>query len=260
MRYLLFACLSVAGCHGGDSFISTGADQQPVTQDRLKQVQHKKGSWPYFLQHLPVKQAPIVDYRGKRLSDQTKNAGVIDLDVGVKDLQQCADALMRLRAEYLFSQGKHDDIGFHFTSGHYYSWQEYRNGWRPKVSGNSVRFFQTAACTPTHENLRKYLDIVYSYAGTISLAEELKEADRFEVGVVIITPGSPGHCSIIIDEAVNEKGERFFKLAEGYTPAQSIYVVSNPFDQKLNPWYKLGEGTLRTASYSFRKYELKKFK
>lgn len=259
MRYILFACLSATGCHGGDNFISFVPDIKAIEQDKLTQVQYEKRSWEYFLQHLPIKQKPIVNYKGESLSDQTKNAGIIDFDIGVQDLQQCADAIMRLRAEYLFSQNKQSQIGFHFTSGHYYSFNQYCSGKRPKVRGNRVDFYQTSSCNSTHENLRRYLDIVYAYAGTISLAKELKQAEDFSAGTIIITPGSPGHCSIVIDEAVNQKGERLFKLAEGYTPAQSIYVVSNPNDTKLNPWYKLERGTITTASYIFKNYRLKKF-
>jgi hypothetical protein len=249
----------MAGCHGGESFVSIISEKKIIKEEKPTQVQFAKGSWQHFLRHLPINQKPIVNYKGEILSDQTKNAGVIDYDIGLQDLQQCADAIMRLRAEYLFAQNKQDRIGFHFTSGHYYSWNDYCKGKRPKVQGNRVQFYQTSSCNPTHPNLRRYLDIVYAYAGTISLAQELKDADNFSVGTIIITPGSPGHCTIIIDEAINEKGERLFKLAEGYTPAQSIYVVSNPYNKELNPWYRLEKGIIATSSYIFKNYQLKKF-
>ena len=105
----------------------------------------------------------------------------------------------------------------------------------------------------------KYLDIVYTYAGTISLAKELKVASSFDIGTIVITPGSPGHCFIITDKALNQKGEIFYKLVEGYTPAQSIYLFINPYEPEINPWYRLKKGTIQTSSYTFTNYHLKKF-
>ena len=42
-------------------------------------------------------------------------------------------------------------------------------------------------------------------------------------------------------------------------PAQSIYILSNPYDENINPWYKLSKGEILTASYEFTNYQLKKF-
>lgn len=218
-----------------------------------------QNSWPYFLQHLPETKGLVLDYRGNPVPDQQKHASLIAYDVGTSDLQQCADALMRLRAEYLFGQKRYSEIHFHFVSGQDYSYLDYCNGKRPVASGNNVRWTNGAATAVNHQSLRNYLDFVYAYASTISLAKELKNADSFAIGTVIIHPGSPGHCFIIVDEAKTPSGDKLFKLVEGYTPAQSIYVLQNLSEPQLGVWHRLSKGEINTASYSFSSYQLKTF-
>lgn len=220
---------------------------------------HDVNSWEYFLQHLPVIDQPIVDYTGKKVNYQEKHVGIIPYDVGKADLQQCADVLMRLRAEYLFQQKRYDEIGFHFVSGNYYTWNDYCKGLRPVAKGNGIKFISTSASEKNHESLRRYLDIVYSYASTISLSKELKTVNDFAVGTIVIYAGSPGHCFIIIDEAIDKAGEKVYKLAEGYTPAQSIYVLRNLNEEEVSPWHKLRKGVIETASYRFENYKLGRF-
>ncbi len=222
------------------------------------QTKYKEDSWEYFLQHLPLANEPILNYRGEAIADQAKHVAVIKYDVGKKDLQQCADVLMRLRAEYLFQQKRFKEIGFHFTSGHSYTWAMYNKGLRPVVKGNNVSFKTISPSGETHASLRSYLDVVYTYANTVSLSKELKPATGFAIGTVIIQPGFPGHTCIIIDELKNDKGETLYKLAEGFMPAQSMYVLSNP-NNNNDPWYRLHKGTLRTSSFIFDFYLLRKF-
>jgi hypothetical protein len=255
--YSLFSLLFI-NCSEKKTVVPT--NEIAVTNTILKDsTVYPSNSWQYFLQHLPIKEGPILDYHGNKLSNQVKHVAIINYDVGTTDLQQCADALMRLRAEYLFSQKRFSEIGFHFTSGDYYSWNAYCKGQRPAVRGNKVSFIHSVPSEYTHASLRKYLDIVYTYAGTISLNKELKPASRFDIGTIVITPGSPGHCFIIIDKAKDKNGKELFKLAEGYTPAQSIYVLNNPYDEDINPWYRLEKGVIETSSYRFTNYNLKKF-
>ena len=166
---------------------------------------------------------------------------------------------MRLRAEYLFAQKRFAEIGFHFTSGDYYSFYDYCRGKKPVPKGRNVVFVNSSPQPQHAQSLRKYLDVVYTYAGTISLASELKSSLEFAIGTVVITPGSPGHCFIITDEATTTGGEKLFKLVEGYTPAQSIYVLRNVDEPELGCWHRLKKGTITTASYEFSSYKMKKF-
>jgi hypothetical protein len=249
--------LLLAGCRDSEYHVQYVSDSvREAKISTYHPTKFREDSWQYFLQHLPVVDSPVVDYSGKKIRHQFKSAGVIPFDVGTADLQQCADALMRLRAEYLFAQKHYDKIGFHFVSGQFYSFNDYCSGKKPVPSGNNVRFITANSAEKTHASLRKYLDFVYTYASTISLAKELKASNDFEVGTVVIYAGSPGHCFIIIDEMQNDEGKKLFKLAEGYTPAQSIYVLKN---SDGTPWHELNKTAIETASYSFPSFELKKF-
>lgn len=148
---LLFACNNPTTCFSA----------QPTGQPTLskKDFTHKNG-WSYFLQHLPEKQGPVLDYKGNPIAYQAKQTAAIDCDTGDKDLQQCADVLMRLCAEYLFSQKRFADIHFHFVSGHDCSFLDYCKGKRPAAQGNNVLFVYASAVDSSHQSLRSYLDIV----------------------------------------------------------------------------------------------------
>ena len=73
-------------------------------------------SFTGYLRNLPLmpKGSKVMLYNGKEKSNQSAAYAVIDMEIGNRDLQQCADAVMRLRAEFLW---KHKRYGQEMGGG-----------------------------------------------------------------------------------------------------------------------------------------------
>ena len=84
-------------------------------------------SFSHYVQNYSLKPSgeKVINYNGNPYWYQAGHVGVLDIPVPSNGLQQCADALIRIRAEYLWQQNLKDKIGFKFTSGHYCSWSKY---------------------------------------------------------------------------------------------------------------------------------------
>jgi len=208
--------------------------------------------------------AQVINYDGNPYSYQDGHVGVLEIPVPTNGLQQCADALMRIRAEYLWETNQKEKIGFNFTSGHYCSWKKYEEGFRPKINGNKVSFHKTVAKNSSKENFHKYLNLIYMYAGTQSLYDELPKINSInnvEVGDMLIYPGSPGHVIMVVDKAINSKGENLFIFAQGNTPAQSVHIIKNPTDSSISPWFKIEIGEqVNIPTYYFDEAKFMRFK
>jgi hypothetical protein len=231
--------------------------------ERVKPV---KGSFAYWLQNLPLKKdgAKVYFYNGDEKPNQSGNFAVIDIDTGKRDLQQCADAVIRLRAEFLYSLHEFSSIHFNFTSGHKAEYEKWVEGYRPVVDQMRVNWEKQAGPDSSYSGFREYLDSVFMYAGSYSLANELKPVEditKMRIGDVFIQPGFPGHAVIVVDMATDKSsGKSIFMLAQGYTPAQDIHILKNPDDRKLSPWYSIDFGeTLHTPDWTFKKTDLKRF-
>jgi hypothetical protein len=189
---------------------------------------------------------------------------VIDIDVGARDLQQCADAVLRLRAEWLFATGRHEAIRFHLTSGHELPWPRWAAGERPQVRGAQVHWSTTAAPDAGRASFRRYLDTLFNYAGTRSLEREMLAlpVSEMRVGDVLVQGGSPGHAVIVVDMARERAtGRRVLLLAQSYMPAQEIHVLRNPGKPGMEAWYPLDFGdTLVTPEWTFARRHLRRFR
>ncbi|MEL6674369.1 MAG: DUF4846 domain-containing protein [Bacteroidota bacterium] len=219
----------------------------------------------HFLQELPLKAhgSPVHYYNGGEKPNYGVYDAVIDLPIGNKDLHQCADAVMRLRADYLYSQGRYQDIHFHFTNGFDVHYSEWRKGKRMVVQGNRTYWRQTSRASTSSESYWQYLELIFMYAGTLSLSKEMRAISvaELEIGDVFVQGGSPGHAVIVVDVARNPStGKRFFLLAQSYMPAQELQLLKNPSNSDLSPWYEADFGeVLETPEWRFYARDLKRW-
>jgi Domain of unknown function (4846) len=209
-----------------------------------RRVAVEDGSFGEWLRRLPLLApgAPVHLYDGSLKARQDVHAAVIDLDVGTRDLQQCADAVMRLRAEYLYSVGK--PIRFHPDPG------------KPRAlawSGGRDR-----------ERFRKYLVALFADAGTASLAAELARGKLpLGPGDVLIQGGYPGHAVLVLDAADAADGRRLVLLGQSYMPAQEFHVLKNLGDPSLSPWFDAaalaGDGLVTPEWRPFHAGDVRRF-
>lgn len=222
-------------------------------------------SFETWLRNVPLKDngTPVRLFNGALKGNQRVHEAVLAYDVGTSDLQQCADAVMRLRAEYLYQKKAYDSIVFTFTNGTKAYYSKWRLGYRAQVSGNNVSWVKKAAADTSYACFRKYLNTVFMYCGTASLSKELTSVsiDQIKGGDVFIHGGFPGHAMIVMDVAIHPTTKKkVFILAQSYMPAQDIHIVKNYSDKTLSPWYEIPEnGSLDTPEWTFEVKELKRF-
>ncbi|NOX46739.1 MAG: DUF4846 domain-containing protein [Chlorobi bacterium] len=233
--------------------------------DGFERTTASENTFTSFLRELPLKPdgSKVKCYDGKAKPNHGVYVAVVDLEIGNKDLHQCADAVMRLWAEYLWEQKQFDKIHFNFTNGFRVNYTEWMQGKRIVVKGNKSYWSDGASPSNTYKDFWDYLETIFMYAGTLSLSKELKsvDIDDLKIGDVFIQGGSPGHAVIVVDMAINPiTQKKFFLLAQSYMPAQEIQILKNPNNSKISPWYPSNFGDiLRTPEWTFRKGDLKRF-
>ena len=197
-------------------------------------------SFPRFLRNIELKKNKTVyQFNGLPKRNQSAQFAVLNISVGNKDQQQCADAVMRLRAEYLFAGKQFEQLVFNDNDG------------------TAYKFVPPY----TRDNFNKYLERVFGMCGTASLSKTLNpvEFSGIQPGDILIRGGFPGHAVIVMDVAVNSAGEKIYLLAQSYMPAQDIHIVVNPANSALSPWYEVKDSFIPTPEWGFETSQLKKW-
>lgn len=231
----------------------------------FNRVRVEENSFGHYLRLLPLKahNANVKYYNGVAKPNRGIYMAVVDLDIGDKNLQQCADAVIRLRAEYLYHHKAYNKIHFNFTNGFRVDYDKWMKGNRVVVNGNEAYWRKSALPSNTSDDLWNYLELVFTYAGTLSLEKELQPVPlaSLSIGDVFIQGDSPGHAVIVVDVATNTNtNQKIFLLAQSYMPAQEIQILQNPTNDEISPWYETDfDGELITPEWIFDRNDLMRF-
>jgi hypothetical protein len=240
----------------------TVAERFPVPAGYVRKPVDSQ-SFAAFLRNFPLKaHASKVFYFDKREKWNPVYTAVLNIDCGNKDLQQCADAVIRLRSEYLYKQKQIKAIHFKNFAGTDMDYSRYQQGFRITDSG----YKKTNKPDSSRQGFRKYLDMVFAYANTYTLDREmlpqtiqnLKPGDVF----IVSKTNAYGHAVMVMDVAVHQKtGEKIFLLAQSYMPAQDIHILKNNNLFSHSSWYHTEDlkEKLVTPEWTFPLTALKRF-
>lgn len=274
MALLFFACNSnsqeAAGSVVTSNQIQDRVINHPKTVGEIpfpanyKKAMVAKNSFEEYLRALPLKPkgSLVKYYNGSIKVSEGVYDFVIDLPIGNKNLHQCADAIIRLKAEYLWNQKRYDEIHFNFTNGFTVEFKEWMKGRRMIIEGNKTYWDNGTNASNSYDDFWDYLELIFTYAGTASLEKELiqKNLVNAEIGDILIQEGHPGHAIIIVDKATNEKtGDHIFLLAQSYMPAQEIQILKNPSEKGISSWYSFDTDQIETPEWTFTSSDLKVF-
>ncbi len=207
------------------SYPTVGDIRTPVGFHR---VEVEEGSFGEYMRNLQLRPsgATMMLYGGEEESDEQGYAyAVVDMDM-LSDMEQCADACMRLWGEYLYKSNRLKDMDFRSVSGK-----------KLVYTGH------------TRAQFEKYMNHVFAYSNTYSLENYMDSVSLsdLQIGDVLVYSARPGHkyghAVIVADMAEDNFGNRIYIVVEGNTPARDKHVLRNFINHPLSPWFLIKKGT-----------------
>ena len=219
-----------------------------IPPDGFERVPVKEGSFGEYMRNYPLlpDDIKIPVYDGTTISS-TDVAAVFDISLGTEGYQQCADSVIRLYSDYFYETGQLDRISFMFSNGDECSYDRWRRGKRMLVLANISCEIPAALPDDSHQQYMNYLKEVMRYAGTLSLQKES------EVIPVVM----------VVDEAVNENGEKCYLFGQSFIPAVCFHILSRTEGSEVTPWFtqeELEKDSFVIGTFGFKKEDIRRWK
>lgn len=225
-----------------------------------------EASYAYYLRHLRMMEdgAVVKYFDGAVKANDHIYAGVLNVDMGLEDLQQDAELCIRLKAEYLFDRQQYDKIAFTISTRVRIPYVKWVEGMQIVINDKTY-WTKSSTEIDRYRTLRRYLDFIFTHADINTLLVDVQRVPLHSIqpGDLFVQDSRPGHAVIVLDVAEHPvTGDRIYLLAQSYRPAQIPHVLMNPENGDLSPWYSISTVSDRipTPEYLFHKRDLRRFR
>lgn len=231
--------------------------------DGYVRIPAEKGSFCEYLRNYPLLpddiKLPVYDGTAMDYSDA---AAVFDISLGTDGYQQCADSVIRLYSDYFYERGQYDKISFMFSNGDVCSYNNWKKGKRMLAFAGFSCEIPAALPGDSEQQYRNYLKEVMRYAGTLSLQKESRHisVDELSIGDIIC---NDTHVVMVVDEAVNEKGEKCYLFGQSFIPSVCFHILSRTEGSTYTPWYTqemLEKDSFVIGTFPFGKNDILRWK
>ena len=206
----------------------------------------KSNSFAAYLRNLPLidDSHNVQDYKGgiHLKAGDSSLAAIVPFDISGNRLWQCMDIILMLKIDYLKQENNVGAIEFPLPDGTTLSWPGWRNGFRLDFKGLQFYKIKSATQNSSDKNFKKYLNTIFSYSNTQTFHHHYPRIslDVIKAGNFIVKKGKKGHAVLIVDIAVNDRGEKIALIGQGDTPACQFYLLKN---KNGSPWFKVSNQT-----------------
>lgn len=217
------------GCNTTPEATPAHTVEQIAPPTGFARIPLEEGSFGDWLRGLPLEPVgtPVRLWDGSESLNQRWHERVVKLSL-LSRWQECADSVIRLRAEWAV---QHGSFQFH---------------------GETLRYGMSRSA------FEQALKGLFVTTGTHNLERELARPTDLRVGDVLVHGGSPGHAVLVMDEAVDPTGHRVVLIGNGFLPARSFYLVRTDG----SPWHRvedLATGLRVEPGYSFTWQHVRRF-
>ncbi len=234
-----------------------------IPPEGYERVHVNEGSFGEYLRNYSLlpDDIKIPAYDGTTISS-TDVAAVFDISLGTDGYQQCADSIIRLYSDYFYEKGEFDKISFLFSNGDECSYNNWRKGMRMLVFADYSFEIPFGLPDNSEQQYRNYLKQVMRYAGTLSLQKESNviSVDELSIGDIIC---DDRHVVMIVDEAINEKGEKCYLIGQSFIPSVCFHILTHTEGTVTSPWYtqeQLEKDNFVIGSFPFAKSDIRRWK